>query len=532
MNIRLTSAVLLNLVALSAGAATPLVDSSGSMIHRQIPDVSTSSGIVGIITSPGTPSPTGSVAADSTDFLSWTDQNQLSCRGSNAAASSAGERLSLCTTSIVAGAIVVEGITEGDLEMGLRHSRHARTLTALFRTKQCTTTGGSTDTATGDDDDDDDTSSSDAAPQTLILGVMGDNVDEAAVEKEVLSIFEAVAVEQLKGKSSFSDSYSLVVVTLQTPEDAQSVLASATEAAKSQATEGTLSSALSAAQTKIRESGVDKEALDPPMVAQAFLTCRQAYAKQAKTARAKVAAWKARISRGLIVDGNFGEQAEALLQKAMSSFDGETLSGAGLTLVSKYRLEMRLQLQSMVEIAVEELYELQVINLEKSTLKKLSRQLLSQQSNSLEPNVDANAAAVRNAAFAFESAMETLQIPSLGLTKDKAVQEMTGMLTDALDKFPDSPEAQLKRLKGVKKETSKEKKAGSRAVELGLDLVAMIRPDGFGSLQGFAGYQIGGNSVTVGVANDADDPQVIAQMGGVRPPLVRIQPKLRVDVEL
>jgi hypothetical protein len=267
------------------------------------------------------------------------------------------------------------------------------------------------------------------------------------------------------------------------------------------------------------------------MVAQAFLTCRQAYAKQAKTARAKVAAWKARISRGLIVDG-FGEQAEALVQKTMSSFDGETLSGAGLTLVSKYRLEMRLQLQAMVEIAVEELYELQVVNLEKSTLKKLSRQLLSQQSNTPEPNVDANAAAVRNAAFAFESGMETLQIPSLGLTKDKAVQEMTGKLTDALVKFPDSPEAQLKRMKAVKKTTSKEKKPSERAVELGLDVVAMIRPDGFGSLQGFAGYQLGGNSITVGVANDADDPQVIAQMGGVRPPLIRIQPKLRVDVEL
>jgi hypothetical protein len=41
----------------------------------------------------------------------------------------------LATTSLVANALVVEGITAGDLERGLRHSRHARTLTALFRAR-------------------------------------------------------------------------------------------------------------------------------------------------------------------------------------------------------------------------------------------------------------------------------------------------------------------------------------------------------------------------------------------------------------
>jgi hypothetical protein len=63
-------------------------------------------------------------------------------------------------------------------------------------------------------------------------------------------------------------------------------------------------------------------------------------------------------------------------------------------------------------------------------------------------------------------------------------------------------------------------------------LVAMLRPDGYGNLQGFTGYQLGGNSITFGIHNDADDPQTIAQFGGVRPPLLRIQPKLRVDVEM
>jgi hypothetical protein len=60
----------------------------------------------------------------------------------------------------------------------------------------------------------------------------------------------------------------------------------------------------------------------------------------------------------------------------------------------------------------------------------------------------------------------------------------------------------------------------------------VVQRDGFGSLQRFAGYQLGDNSLTFGVHNDADDPQTIAQFGGVRPPLLRVQPELRVDVEL
>lgn len=264
------------------------------------------------------------------------------------------------------------------------------------------------------------------------------------------------------------------------------------------------------------------------MVASAFLTCRAAYAKYAKGARAKVASFRARVARGLVVD-DFGAQAEALLERTLGGFDGETLAAAGISLVAAYRLENRLQLQALVEEVIEDLFESQTENLGKSVMKKFKRQLLGSETS--DTQMDDNAAAVRNAAFAFETTMEALEVPSLGLVKDKPVRDFSEKLTDALTKFPDSPEAKLKRLSAVKKTTSKERKPASRALDFGLDLVAMIRPDGFGSLQGFCGYNLGGNSITVGVANDADDPQVIAQMGGVRPPLIRVQPKLKVDAE-
>jgi hypothetical protein len=276
---------------------------------------------------------------------------------------------------------------------------------------------------------------------------------------------------------------------------------------------------------------VASEALDPPEVAQAFLTCRQAYAKHAKAARAKIAAWKSRASRGLVVE-NFGREAEGMYSKTLHGYDGETLSSAGMPLVANYRLEMRVQLKELVESAISEVYLSQIANLEASTLKKFQAKLLQTSAMSEESAFDDNAAAMRAAAFAFESITETLAVPTLGLTKDKSVREMSAKLNDALRDFPDSPEAQLKRMAAIKTTTSRERKPSSRAIDLGLDLVAMIRPDGFGSFQGFAGYNLGGNSITVGVHNDADDPSVISQFGGVRPPLLRVQPKLRVDVEL
>lgn len=109
---------------------------------------------------------------------------------------------------------------------------------------------------------------------------------------------------------------------------------------------------------------------------------------------------------------------------------------------------------------------------------------------------------------------------------------MSTKLNSALLSFPDSPSARLKQMNQVSRAVNKKKEPTERKVDLGLDLVAMIRPDGFGNLQGFGGYQLGGNNIVVGVHNDADEPGVISQFGGKRPPFLRVQPKLKVDIEL
>lgn len=191
---------------------------------------------------------------------------------------------------------------------------------------------------------------------------------------------------------------------------------------------------------------------------------------------------------------------------------------------------MRTQLQEFLDATIAELFESQVANLKKSITNKLRAQLLRIMDSA--EYTSESAATLQAAATSFDAKIQDLEVPSLGLTKAKATREMEASLTEEVAGFLDSPAAQIKRTKAVTKTTNKEKKPGQRSIDLGLDLVAMLRPDGFGSLQGFAGYQLGGNSVTFGVHNDADDPQTIAQFGGVRPPFLRVQPKLRVDVEM
>ena len=177
------------------------MDSSG-VLHRQIPAVSTSDGVVAIISSPGTPSLLGT----STEILSLMpgDKACLSCRGATLNAASPSERLSLTTTSLVAGAVIVDGVTEGDVETGLQNTRHARTLTALVRARLALDSN---------------------SKQTLILGVLGDvdEATEASIQSELKDIFDATAVELTGKPPQFTDMYDVVVLSLQTEADAREV---------------------------------------------------------------------------------------------------------------------------------------------------------------------------------------------------------------------------------------------------------------------------------------------------------------------
>jgi len=485
------------------------MDASGSL-RLKIPDAKTSQGVVSIVFSPDTKS----FLTDSDDILSLesTDPPCLVCRGATLSGKSVAEGSALSTSSVVSDAILIDGITRGDVEAGWSNSRHARTVTALFRARL---------------------SLSSASKQSLIFCVHAEITESEILHLlgEAKSLFAATAAE-VKSDASFSEMYDISIVSVDSKMDADTALSNAFQHAEEMAEIDTsLASALEEAHNKVIRSGVAVAAKDPPHIAQAFLAVGNALTKQTRTMRAKVAIWNNRISRGLWMEG-FGSEAESVRQRVLTSFDSETLAAAGLPLVAAYRMEMRAQLSSFIENSIRNAFTLQVSNINKATEKKFRLRLLKKIEVSPEEAKVETAVALQSALSNLEKTMAELEVPSLSLTKGKVLRDAESRLTDLGLAAADSPAAQLKRAKNVMKVTNKEKKPGQRSVGLGLDLVAMLRPDGFGNLQGFAGYQYGGNSFTFGVHNDADDPQTVAQFGGVRPPLLRIQPKLRVDVEL
>jgi len=523
MMLALVALLMLSSVNAISSPQYTLMDSSGSLRLNQISSgASTSDGVVSVITSPGTDSFLVSGDVEDACVLAFDgDETSLICRGATLRGTSASERSALAITSLVSDAIVIDGITEGDVQAAGfgKNTRHARTLTALFRARL--------------------SSSADASgQQALILCVKSASEDsfDDVLAQEVRALFEATAAEAKESNTSFDDLYDVTVVSVTNKEEASEILASAKSVASSLASSASsdivLSSALQEANERIKESGIASVALDPPHIAHAFVAVSNAHAKQSRSARAKIATWKSRATRGLWTE-SFGKDAESMRSRILSSFDSETLVAAGLPLVASYRLEMRTQLASLVDSSIVELFEDQVANVQKRTLKRLSSELLKKLDVTPPEDVPSeNQAAIRAAMFSFDNIVNELQVPSLSLTKVKPCRDMEETLMDEVINFSNSPAAQIKRTKKVTEVVSKEKKPGQRSFDLGLDLVAVLRPDGFGSLQGFAGYNMGGNSITFGIHNDADDPNTISQFGGVRPPLLRIQPKLRVDVEM
>mmetsp|Transcript_33310 Transcript_33310/g.70074 ORF Transcript_33310/g.70074 Transcript_33310/m.70074 type:complete len:515 (+) Transcript_33310:33-1577(+) len=501
--------LLLSAVTSTSAAPTTLVDSSGSLTKSLLPTPEGSDGLVAFLSSPGTPSPFPATSATVN-----IENNVISAPGASLEEGSLlGRGIGAAAAGSIAGAVVVTGVTLADVEVGLDGTRHGRTLAELFAS--VLRMGKKNKTA-------------------LMIAVQSDgggSLDTEEIEECIEEIFDSVAAA-IGVDDELSDYFSVQSTLVSTSDDVAKIMSAAQSAAKSSSAPKSLPNAFSDIYKQITLASDDA---DPTPVAEAILACNDAYSRASRTSRAKIASFKHRVSRNLLVP-KYGQQAEALLTRTLDLFDRDTMAAAGLPRVGVERLIIRKKLQERTEGILRRLFDDQMGILEKNVLKRFQSALLRKMD---KDGVDAstffesNAEALRTAAFAFLTGATPLEVPSLSLTMSKAAAEVDGKLNNALMTFPDSPAAKIKSLKKVEETVSKKKEPSDGAsVDVTLDVVAMIRPDGFGNLQGFAGYQLGPHSVTVGVHNDADDPGVISQFGGVRPPFMRVQPKLKLDVEL
>ena len=200
----------------AATAMTELVDASTGKL-QSIPGQATA--IVTVIPSPGSPcrllgtsnkedaSRVVLLASAQTTTRSSSSDNValLVCRGATLTDDNdaVGRCLALCGT--VSDCLVVDGITLGDVE--LRHSRHARTLSALFRGRLLLMSS----------DDSIKQGQNQPQRQTLILSVQGydPNRDPAfadAVQQDLEALFKATVAEGKQPTDSFLELYDLSIV--------------------------------------------------------------------------------------------------------------------------------------------------------------------------------------------------------------------------------------------------------------------------------------------------------------------------------
>ena len=210
--------------------------------------------------------------------------------------------------------------------------------------------------------------------------------------------------------------------------------------------------------------------------------------------------------------------ALALALLVLYRFDG--LSAAALVQVGgelKDRRAKKQKVMGVVEEGVKGLWERQMDDVNDKVVKDFRKSMLrnfkvdrttGEKIESDEGNTPGGI--MRKAVFEFERRTGELEVKRLGLVKTKASQDLSNTLAEIIANFDSSPPAQLKVMNTIKKSASKPKPPNERGVTPTFHLVSMIRPDGFGNLQGFAGYNLkGGHSVTVGVCNDADSPEVL-----------------------
>jgi len=200
----------------SVVAVSPIVvmDASGSLKLQNIPSSIKSDQLIAMIVSPDTPSAASlSKSTDDSNSILNLDPSacRLTCRGPTLSVKSSDpECVSVALCSLTAVALVLDGITTGDVEAGFKNSRHAVTLTALFRTKA---------TLAGDAAEESDNITD---KQALVLYVEGDVSEklEKQIRRDVLTLYDAAAAES-KDVPSFDKAYELQIVSTESQSESQ-----------------------------------------------------------------------------------------------------------------------------------------------------------------------------------------------------------------------------------------------------------------------------------------------------------------------
>lgn len=271
-----------------------------------------------------------------------------------------------------------------------------------------------------------------------------------------------------------------------------------------------------------------------PMQRRSLLNVEAAYTSGIAQIESMVNQWQVRIAEGKVV-GKFSDRVQELLESVRKAYNARTMG----TLTVRDRADRARMLDDYLLTAISELFRQQLGNLQIATTNKFRKSLVglaaSSQVLSEEDKKEEEQQALRKLLFELRASTSDLEVESLGLTSAELQAEVSTALQLMATEFPETAACKLEEIRKIEKSAKKPKrKKGQKAINIGLNLVGMLRPPGFGNLQGYLGYATSllglPLDLLLGVQNDGDSPEI---MGEDREyPVLRLQPKIHFDIDV
>ena len=217
--------------------------------------------------------------------------------------------------------------------------------------------------------------------------------------------------------------------------------------------------------------------------------------------------WIMRVNEGKVV-GKFGERVQHMVSSAQTSFFSETRG----SLLVRERASRADQLSAAILSTASTVLKQQLVILQNEALESLKKSLikLARVHNEVPPEEEQQA--MRTIYSEFEIHASELEAEALGLMSTDAKVETRSQLKGVLEEFPESPGAKLEAVRKFDNKAKQSQRKKERGINIGLNLVGMLRPPGNGGLQGFIGYSTGlfglPLDLLLGIHNDGDSPEV------------------------
>ena len=244
------------------------------------------------------------------------------------------------------------------------------------------------------------------------------------------------------------------------------------------------------------------------MQRRSLLVVEAAYTEGIAQIEAVVSPWQSRVGNGKLV-GKFGDRAEQLLSSVRNAFSVRTKG----VLTVRDRADRSRQLEEYFLAVISELFRQQLSILQGKSMSGFRNELIKLARREQGSTADEVQQALRKTLFDLRVAATELEIESMGLSATSIQAEASTSLQALSTEFPETAAAKLEEVKKIEKQAKRpNKKKNERAVNIGLNLVGMLRPPGFGNLQGFVGYSTAflglPLDLLLGVQNDGDSPEV------------------------